>query len=73
MEIILKGEKDGLFCIYLKKAISRLPDQLGGKKLIYADDINFVTEKPFVISEISKNKWPHKISKSIFKKQKQLH
>ena len=43
-----------LFCIYLKEAISRLPDQLGGKELIYADDIDFVNEKPLDIIEISK-------------------
>ena len=43
-----------LFSIYLKEAISRLPDQLGGKDLIYADDIDFVTEKPLDIIEISK-------------------
>ena len=43
-----------LFCIYLKEAISRLPDQLGGKELIYADDVDFVTEKPLDIIEISK-------------------
>ena len=43
-----------LFCIYLKEAISRLPDQLGGKELIHADDIDFVTEKLLDIIEISK-------------------
>ena len=43
-----------MFYLYLKEAISRLPDQLGGKELIYADDIDFVTEKPLDIIEISK-------------------
>ena len=43
-----------LLCIYLKEATSRLPDQLDGKELIYADDIGFVTEKPLDIIEISK-------------------
>ena len=44
-----------LFCIYIKEAISRLPDQLGRKELIYADDIGLVTEKSLDIIKISKN------------------
>ena len=41
-----------LFSIYLKEALKNLPFHLSGKELIYADDVDFVTEKEIDIEEI---------------------
>ena len=41
-----------LFSIYLKEALKSLPSHLSGKEIIYADDVDFVTEEEIDIKEI---------------------
>ena len=40
-----------LFSICLKKALKNLPSHLSGKEIIYADDVDFVTEEEIDIEE----------------------
>ena len=40
-----------LFSIYLKEAFKNLPSHLSGKEIIYADDVDFVTEEKINIEE----------------------
>ena len=41
-----------LFSIYLREALKNLPSHLSRKEIIYADDVDFVTEKEIDIEEI---------------------
>ena len=41
-----------LFSIYLREALKNLPSHLSGKKIIYSDDVDFVTEEEIDIKEI---------------------
>ena len=57
-----------LFSIYLREALKNLPSHLSGKEIIYADDVNFVTEEEIDIEEICNTSKKYNL---IVKKNKQ--